>query len=368
MDRQFTMSTVEHDKWMKRCLQLAALGASSSAPNPMVGAVLVLNGSILAEGWHHNAGGPHAEVDCLRAFGDGPVPEQAVMYVNLEPCAHHGKTPPCAELLVQRKVRQVVIGQRDPFPLVAGKGIELLRKNGITVVENLLANECRWLQRRFLTSVEQGRPYVVLKWARSADGFLDQHPRTKGTVQRISSPATDVLVHNWRTEEQSILVGSRTVVNDNPTLTARHVQGRQPLRLVLDRDGITPEESKVYDKSTPTLLFTSAERKGIDVEQVTVPTEADPITLMLNELQQRSIRSVLVEGGAELLHHFIRSGKWDEARVINSNVIFGQGTAAPMLDVEALRSMQMREDRIDFYVNNSSPSLHGILPEAEWAW
>jgi len=362
------MSSSEHEKWMGRCLHLAALGATSAAPNPMVGAVLVLNGTILAEGWHRKAGGPHAEVECLRAFGDGPVPEGATMYVNLEPCAHHGRTPPCAELIVQRNIRHVVVGQRDPFPLVAGKGIDLLQKNGVKVVENVLANECRWLQRRFLTSVEQGRPYVVLKWARSADGYLDQHPRTSRTVQRISSPTSDVIVHKWRTEEQAILVGSRTVANDNPTLTVRHVEGRQPLRVVLDRKGITPEESKVFDKSTPTLLFTSAVRKGIEVEQVIVPPDADPVTFVLNELHKRSIRSVLVEGGAEMLQHFIRSGIWDEARVINSAVKLARGTAAPVLGVEVARTEQMREDRLDFYVNSSSPSLNGILPAAEWAW
>jgi len=358
---------VEHEKWMRRCLQLAALGASSAAPNPMVGAVLVLNGRILAEGWHRKAGEPHAEVECLRAFGEGPVPEQAVLYVNLEPCAHHGRTPPCAELLIQRNVRHVVIGHRDPFPLVAGKGVDLLRKNGITVVENILADECRWFQRRFLTSVEQGRPYVVLKWARSADGFLDQHPRTLRNVQRISSPTSDVLVHKWRTEEQAILVGSKTVLNDNPTLTARHVEGRQPLRVVLDRKGISPEESKVFDKTTPTLFFTTGPRRGIDVEQVIVPPGSDPVAFILNELHQRSIRSVLVEGGAELLQHFIRSGKWDEARVISSAVKLARGTAAPVLGVELARTEQMREDRLDFYVNGST-SLKGTVPPSEWAW
>ena len=290
------------------------------------------------------------------------------MYVNLEPCAHHGRTPPCAELLIQRGVRHVVIGQRDPFPLVAGKGVALLRMNGITVVENVLADECRWAQRRFLTSVEQGRPYVVLKWARSADGFLDKHPRTARTVQRISSPTTDVLVHKWRTEEQAILVGSRTVVNDNPTLTVRHVQGRQPLRVVLDRKGICPEESNVFDNTAPTLLFTGVQRAGIEVEQVIVPFEADPITSIMDILQQYSIRSLLVEGGAELLQHFIRSDKWDEARVINSEVIFGHGTVAPVLGDEVVRTVDMREDRIDFYVNNSSPSLNGLVPGPAWAW
>lgn len=346
---------------MQRCLRLARLGAYSAAPNPLVGAVLVHDGQVLAEGWHKVAGGPHAEVECLRVFGDGPIPEGAMLYVNLEPCSHHGRTPPCADLLIERQVKHVVIGQEDPFPAVAGRGIQKLRDAGITVTTDVLHDECRWVQRRFLTSVEKGRPYIVLKWARSADGFLDQHPRKERVVQRISSPESDVLVHRWRTEEQAILVGSRTVVNDDPSLTVRHVEGRQPLRVVLDRDGISADESKVFDGTASTLLFNGTLRAALPVEQVLVPDDVDPIHLMLAELHKRDIRSILVEGGAELLSHFIARGLWDEARVITGEVKFTTGTRAPDLNARRVHTEVRGTDRFELF------TAHHIAG-ATWDW
>lgn len=341
---------------MQRCLDLARKATGSAAPNPLVGAVLVRNGALLAEGWHQAAGGPHAEVACLRAFGDGPIPDDAILYVNLEPCAHHGRTPPCADLLIARGVKQVVVGQRDPFPQVAGKGIQRLVDAGVQVTENVLLDECRWVQRRFLTSIEQGRPYVILKWARSADGLLDRHPRTERGVQRISGPATDVLVHRWRSEEQAIVVGSRTVMNDDPSLTVRHVEGRQPLRVVVDRKGITPASSRVYSDGHPTLLITERQRTDLPVEQLIVEPNTHVITAVLSALQARSIRSVLVEGGAQLLGHFLREGLWDEARVIHGNVVFGSGTPAPHMNGKPVLSRVYGDDRIALFVKEHNPA------------
>lgn len=346
---------------MQRCLDLARKAAGTAAPNPLVGAVLVRNGALLAEGWHQAAGGPHAEVACLRAFGDGQIPDDAILYVNLEPCAHHGRTPPCADLLIARGVKQVVVGQRDPFPQVAGKGIQRLVDAGVQVTENVLLDECRWVQRRFLTSIEQGRPYVILKWARSADGLLDRYPRTERGVQRISSPTTDVLVHRWRSEEQAIVVGSRTVVNDDPSLTVRHVEGRQPLRVVVDRKGITPASSRVFTDGLPTLLFTAHQRVDLPVEQVLLDAEVDPLTAVLSALQGRSIRSVLVEGGAELLGHFLHEGLWDEARVIHGNVVFGSGTPAPRMSGTPVLSRAYGDDRIALFVKEHNPAATWVL-------
>lgn len=323
--------------------------------------MLVHEGTVLAEGWHKKAGSPHAEVECLNTFGAGKIPEQAVLYVNLEPCAHHGRTPPCTDLLIERKVKQVVVGQRDPFPLVAGRGMELLREAGVGVTSGILQEECRWAQRRFLTSVELGRPYVVLKWARSADGSLDRHPRRDRAVQRISSPATDVLVHRWRAEEEAILAGGRTVLNDDPALTVRHVEGRQPLRVVLDRSGITPAESRVYSGAGSCLLFTSTMRASLPVEQVLVPAEDDPIDTVLGEVHRRGIRSILVEGGAELLGHFIRRGIWDEARVITGQALFGSGTPSPVLPGEAVLTRTIAGDRIDLFINRQ-------FARPSWEW
>ena len=359
---------MESTTWMHRCLELAALGSGTAAPNPMVGAVLVHQDRILAEGWHRAAGGPHAEVECLRAFGDGPVPDDAVLHVNLEPCAHHGRTPPCADLIIARGVRHVTIAHRDPFPEVDGRGVERLRNAGITVSLGIQEAQARWLNRRFLGSVENGRPYIVLKWARSQDGFLDRHPRSSRTVQRISSPATDAVVHRWRTEEQAILVGSRTVLNDDPQLTARLHAGRQPLRVVLDREGITPSGSKVYDGSTPTLLFTDAVRSQVNGDQVVLPVASDPLSVLLDELLRRQIRSVLVEGGAKLLGHFLSSELWDEARVITGGSFFEQGTAAPMLHGLPQRSWSSDTDHIDFHVNQRPNTKWSAIPDPTWPW
>ncbi|MBK6541298.1 MAG: bifunctional diaminohydroxyphosphoribosylaminopyrimidine deaminase/5-amino-6-(5-phosphoribosylamino)uracil reductase RibD [Flavobacteriales bacterium] len=354
--------------WMHRCLRLAALGSGSAAPNPMVGAVLVQQDRILAEGWHRASGGPHAEVECLRAFGDGSVPDDAVLFVNLEPCTHHGRTPPCVDLLLERGVKHVVIAQLDPFPEVNGRGIERLRQAGVTVSLGIEEAQARWLNRRFLGSVGAGRPYIVLKWARSQDGFLDRHPRSSRVVQRISSPDTDVLVHRWRTEEQAILVGSRTVLNDDPQLTARLCSGRQPLRVVLDRKGITPPGSMVYSNAAPSLLFTHEVRADVLVEQVTLPMASDPLPGMMDELHRRGIRSVLVEGGAELLGHFVRSGLWDEARVITGEMLCAQGTAAPVLPGSPHRSWLSGNDRIDLHINHRPISKLGMIPDPTWPW
>ena len=356
---------MEHTNWMHRCLELARHGAGQVAPNPLVGAVLVQGERVLAEGWHRRFGGAHAEVECLRAFGGGPVPEDAVMVVSLEPCSHHGKTPPCADLLVERGVKQVVIGQRDPFAEVAGRGVERLRAAGVQVTEDVLEAECRWTNRRFNTRHEHGRPYVVLKWASTADGLLDKHPREDRGVQRISGPEAHLLVHRWRAVEQAVLVGSRTVLNDDPALTVRMTEGRDPLRVVLDRDARTPDGSRVFDGTVATLLFTGAPRPTLPVEQYIVPLVQEPLSAALGELHRRGINSVLVEGGATLLNAFLSSGLWDEARVFTAPVVFGSGTPAPRMEQEAAWSGVVGADRLDLFVNGRRPPFE--LP-APWHW
>ncbi|MGV9011590.1 MAG: bifunctional diaminohydroxyphosphoribosylaminopyrimidine deaminase/5-amino-6-(5-phosphoribosylamino)uracil reductase RibD [Flavobacteriales bacterium] len=352
---------MDHARWMHRCLQLARNGAGMVAPNPMVGAVLVQGEAVLAEGWHRAHGGPHAEVECLRNFGEGDVPADAVMYVSLEPCAHTGLTPPCAELLIARGVRTVVVGCLDPDPRVAGKGVAKLREAGVDVTVDVLHGECRWQNRRFLLSIEKQRPYVILKWARSIDGYLDQQPREGRSVQRISCFATDVLVHRWRSEEAAILVGGRTVFNDDPRLNVRHVAGRSPLRVVLDRTGITPAKSNVYDGSVPTLLFTGKLRSDIQVDQIVAGAGTGILPALLQELHRRKVRSVLVEGGSELLGHFIAAGLWDEVREIVGEVAFGSGTSAPKAPVLPQLTFTSGTDRIYFAAKEG-------IPEATWSW
>lgn len=360
----------DHAIPMRRCLQLAANAAGYVAPNPMVGAVLVQSGQVLAEGWHHSYGGAHAEVECLRAYGDGPVPQDAIMYVNLEPCSHHGKTPPCVDLLIERGVKRLVIGSPDPNPVVHKKGLARARAAGIEVIEDVLRDECRWFNRRFFSGHTAQRPYIVLKWARSADGFLDDHGRTV----RISSPTTDVLVHRWRGQEQAILVGGRTVINDDPQLTVRLVDGRSPIRIIMDRRGLVPESARVFDDAAPSLLVTETEDGACPVGMILNP--ASPALEVAIELLLRKeigfdifmsqfdlppVSSILVEGGATILSAFLASGLWDEARVITGAVSFGDGTRAPVMAGPAVRSMTSGSDRIDLFTN-------GPVPDSAWAW
>lgn len=340
------------------------MGAPTAAPNPMVGSVLVSQGRVLAEGWHASPGQAHAEAACLRAFGDGAVPSDAVLYVNLEPCAHHGRTGPCADLLIARGVREVVMAHRDPFPAVNGLGMQRLRDAGVRVTEGVLEEEARWLNRRFITSVTKQRPYIILKWARSRDGFLDRAPRTERKVQRITSPATDVLVHRWRSEEQAIMVGSRTVAHDDPRLDVRHVDGRSPLRVIIDRAHRAPDRSRVFDGSRPTLLFTSTPREAVHAEQIMLGMEADPLDQVLAELHARGIRSLMVEGGAVLLKRFLSRALWDEARLLTGTAVFGDGTIAPSLGLSVARSAQLGTDVLDLFVNPS----HQSIPQPEWSW
>lgn len=352
------MPVDERDEhWMRRAIAIARNGAGMVAPNPMVGAVLVKEDRILAEGWHRRLGGPHAEVECLRAFGDGPIPGDATMYVNLEPCSHHGRTPPCAELLIERGVKRLVVAHTDPNPEVNGRGIKRLLNAGVDVIVGTADAEARWLNRRFLAYHQHGRPYVILKWARSADGFIDDH----GRATRISSPDTDVLVHRWRSEEAAVLVGSRTVRNDDPQLTVRHVQGRQPLRVVIDRMGTVSASSRIFDDNAPSLLLTSIPRQGLNVEQSLIGESGDPITALFDALRKRQITSVLVEGGAILFAVFIRSGLWDEARVITGHAALGGGTVAPAIHGVPVRSFDHGSDRIELFAN-------GTPPDPAWAW
>lgn len=347
----------EHEPWMRRCIQLARNGAGQVAPNPMVGALLVQGDGILSEGWHRQFGDHHAEVECLRAFGNSPVPEDATMYVSLEPCAHHGRTPPCVDLLIHRQVKRLVVGCGDPNPLTKDKGIARAREAGMDVITDVLRDECRWLNRRFITRHEQQRPYIILKWAQSRDGFLDDH----GKSARISSAATDVLVHRWRAEEQAILIGSRTAVNDDPALTVRHVAGRQPLRILLDRTNRTPANARIFDRAAHSLLFTRTHRAEVHVEQVILQESSDPLDALLSAALQKQVNSILVEGGAALLRHFLDRGLWDEARVITGAHTFGGGTAAPRIDAAPVRSLSVEQDHITFHVRENPP------PDP-WCW
>lgn len=301
---------------MARCLQLAHLGAYYVAPNPMVGAVLVYGDVIVGEGWHQQYGGPHAEPNCLRNaeenHPEGIDYQSCTLYVNLEPCSHYGKTPPCAELIIKKGIGRVVVGCLDPNPKVAGRGVKMMQDAGIEVVVGVLENECRTLNKRFFCLHENHRPYVILKWAQTADGYIDIE-RTSGKPITISTPLTKQIVHQQRAENMAIMVGTRTVLLDNPRLLTTHWSGRNPIRITLDRHGVIPADSKLFSKDAHTIVY----RENTDWQFV------------LEDLAKKNIHSILVEGGATLLNHIIQSGIYDEVHVEVGDEYIGNGVVAP---------------------------------------
>lgn len=340
---------------MQRCLQLAAMGAGRVAPNPMVGAVLVYDGRIIGEGYHQQYGYAHAEVNCISsvAAADKALISHSTMYVSLEPCAHFGKTPPCADLLIKNNIPQVVIGCRDSFEKVAGRGIEKLMAAGIAVTVGILEKECRELNRRFFTFHEKQRPYIILKWAQSSDGKIGKHGSSRF---KISNRFSNRLVHQWRTEEAAILVGSKTALLDDPALTARLWPGNNPLRLVIDLELQLPEHLQLFDGSTKTMVFNyhKQEATGNLIYQQLTKGE-DVLKQMVTVLHTMHIQSLIVEGGATLLQSFIDGGLWDEARVItNTELIIGEGLPAPVLhNAEKVASQQMIQDIIETSKHNT---------------
>ena len=334
--------------FMRRALELAALGRGSVSPNPLVGCVLVHNNRVIGEGWHRQYGQAHAEVNAVRTVSDATLLPQATAYVTLEPCAHFGKTPPCADLLVEHRVGRVVVCNEDPFPLVAGRGIEKLRAAGIAVQTGLLAEEGRALNARFFTWVEKERPYIILKWAESADGFLA--PSDRRPVA-ISGALAHQLVHKWRTEEDAILVGTATARHDNPRLSARHWQGRHPARLVIDRRLELSAGLHLFDGSQPTRVYyqTGEPPRREGVTYVLLRDDAPVLPQLLADLYRNKLQSVMVEGGAALLESFLAAGLWDEARVFRSPNALGTGVAAPPVRGRLVSREKIGDDWLTTY-------------------
>lgn len=340
-----------HERYMNRCLTLAKLGAGRVAPNPMVGAVLVHEGRIIGGGFHERYGGPHAEVNCIGSVGeyDKALVPLSTLYVSLEPCAHHGKTPPCADLIIQKSIRKVVIGCRDPFTEVDGKGIRKLEDAGVSVIHGILEKECRELNRRFLTMVEQKRPYIVLKWAQTKDKKIGN----AGTERLlISNDYTNRLVHRWRSEEAAILVGTDTALKDDPALDNRFWTGPGPVRLVLDRSSRLPAALKVFDGSRDTVVFSGSAVSGNgQVTHVRLKQDSDVVPQIMEACYARRIQSILVEGGAKMLQGFIDAGLWDEARVITGSAEAGpEGIQAPeFTNAVCEKEEEIARDRIRYY-------------------
>ncbi len=335
--------------YMQRCIDLARLGQLHVAPNPMVGAVIVHNNKIIGEGFHQRYGEAHAEVNAIRSVKHPELLSESTIYVSLEPCAHHGKTPPCSDLIVENKLKRVVIGCKDSFSKVSGKGIDKLKKAGIDVEVGVLEAECRDLNKRFFTFHERQRPYVILKWAQSKDGYLDKvrHPDEKG-VNWISAPETKALVHKWRAEEQSILVGRKTVQNDDPSLTVREFSGNNPTRIIIDSQLQLSMDANIFSEEAPTIIFNRVKNEVKDnIEWIRI-SETNT-RLILEELYKRNILSVFVEGGSRTLQYFIFDNVWDEARIIVGNTFFGEGTKAPIISKVPTYSYSFSNDTVHHY-------------------
>lgn len=342
---------------MQRCLSLAALGAGMVSPNPMVGAVLVHQDRIIGEGWHREYGKAHAEVNCIDAVAaaDRHLIADSTMYVSLEPCAHFGRTPPCADLIVLHRIPRVVIGCTDTFSQVSGKGIARLQEAGIEVIQGIMENECRWLNRRFFTRQERQRPYILLKWAQSEDGFIAP---PDGRRVMLSNAFSQKLVHRMRSEEDAILVGFRTALLDDPQLNNRYGSGRQPLRIVVDPLLTLPDTLKLFDGTQPTLVLnTIREETQGQTRWARIPEGSGP-----GEWLQRleGINSLIVEGGTRTLQQFIKAGLWDEALVIRTTHLLGGGTPAPVLQQAIHHNrFNLETDFINQYYNEHTARLYG---------
>jgi len=343
--------------YMKRCLELAELGNGKVSPNPMVGCVIVSGNKIIGEGYHQQYGQAHAEVNAVNAvfanYGEKSAAlfKDAIVYVSLEPCAHFGKTPPCADLLVKHQVKRVVICNVDPFPDVDGKGISKLKEAGIKVTTGVLDEEGKYLNRRFFTRVKSQRPYIILKWARTANGYF----APKNTVQQwISGPLAKKAVHKWRTEEDAIVIGKKTALADNPQLSAREWKGKNPIRILIDRKLEVPADHHIFNDRAKTIIFNEVKTDVVDnIHYI----EMEDMQFYLPQkiayqLYLMDIQSIIIEGGANILNQFISSGLWDEARVFNSASSWDTGIHSPQINGNITSLITVGQDQLTIYENS----------------
>lgn len=346
------------EQYMLRCLEMAEMGMGSVSPNPMVGCVIVQDQKIIGEGYHAQFGKAHAEVNAINKViaNYGAAAEamlaEATVYVSLEPCAHFGKTPPCADLLVKYRVKKVVIGNRDPFADVNGKGIEKLKAAGIKVITGILEEQCTRLNKRFFTRIVKQRPYIILKWAETANGYF----APKNSVQQwISGPLAKKMVHKWRTEEDAILVGKRTAILDNPRLTAREWEGKNPVRILIDQKLHVPASNHLFNSESKTIVFNEVKttvNDNIHYIQMEDMQYYLPQKIAF-QLYLMDIQSIIIEGGANLLAQFIKSGLWDEARVFTAASSWPEGLAAPVINGMITDELRVGKDTLRVYENHT---------------
>lgn len=339
-------------RYMERALDLAKLGLGRVAPNPMVGAVIVHKGYIIGEGYHQVYGGPHAEVNAISSVKDKNLLKESTIYVNLEPCNHTGLTPPCTNLIIEHSVPRVVVGQIDPNPLVGGKGIERLKNNGIDVEQGVLEEESLDLNKRFNTFHKKKRPFIILKWAQTEDGFVDAVRNIDDPVQPnwITDEFCRRLVHKWRSEEPAIIVGTETAKKDNPQLNVRSWSGKSPLRLVIDRNLRLDKSLYLFDGSIPTIIF-NAEMNSTreNLQYIKLDFSKDILQSIMNELYEKSLQSLIVEGGPILLNSFIKQGLWDEARIFTGPLNFGNGVLAPEFPFSPSQKIQTGNSLLEIF-------------------
>lgn len=339
--------------YIKRCLELAKNGLGTTYPNPMVGSVIVFNDKIIGEGWHRKSGEPHAEVNAINSVKDKSLLSKATIYVSLEPCSHFGKTPPCCDLIITHKIPNVVVGTIDPNSKVAGTGIKRLEENGVNVTVGILEKECNELNKRFFTFHNKKRPYMLLKWAESLDGYIAPLTKVKKEPVWISNEFSRQLVHKWRSEEQAILVGTTTVLDDNPKLDVRDWSGENPIRIVLDRTGKIAKEYFVKDEKTKTIIIT--EQENLTFSENCIYENAifdNQLTKTIAHiLYKYGIQSILIEGGKQTLQSFIDDNLWDEARVFIGDVYLKSGVEAPFLKKD-FQTTNIKKDQLKLYFNH----------------
>jgi len=344
----------EDDKFMKRCLELAGKAEGLTYPNPLVGAVVVNNGYIVGEGYHIKAGGPHAEVHAIRSVADKSLLEASTLYVSLEPCSHFGKTPPCTDLLIEMKIPRIVIGTIDTSSKVSGSGIKKLVSGGREVIKGVLEEECRWVNRRFFTYNEKRRPYIILKWAQSADGLIDlMRPVGSDTGPYwITGNSERVLVHRWRSQEQSILVGAGTIRTDKPALNVRDWSGNNPVRLILSGSGNLDKYIAKSETNEEIISFTYNTKTTMGNIRMVLLEKNRPASIQIAEfLYENGIQSLFIEGGAQTLTHFIETGLWDEARIFTGTRNFREGVRAPLIEGRIINRSKYGTSSLEVLVN-----------------
>lgn len=340
-----------HEKYMRRCLDLAKLGQGKVSPNPMVGAVIVVNDKIIGEGYHQEFGGPHAEVHAVNSVKDQSLLKTATIYVSLEPCSHHGKTPPCVDLIIEKKIPRVVIAEIDSNAIVCGNGIAKLKQNGIEVVTGILEKESNTLNKAFNTFHSKQRPFVTLKWAQTADGFIDHKRESSATkALKISNSKASRWVHKLRSEMDAILVGKNTAILDNPSLTTRLWYGKNPTKVVIDKNLELQGDLKIFDNTSPLIVFNQLKSEIVGhIEYIKIDPFTDILPVILNKLWQHGVQSLLVEGGTITLQKFIDDSLFDEVISISSNTRISKGIKAPTLSINPSKSYFIDDNLIRFY-------------------